>query len=252
MSKDLTPERRVNKLGHVVTKHVKTASSGVSSRKQLPRVASPVESTHAQQSADADSFAQIKSLQKTVGFAEVQKGIRAGTIRLADIKAIGASRLAPHSSLGEFREILEKYARGECARSIEEMKQFLDKAKRDSLVSGNFRPALPLFEAKPMTEIERLDNLQSFTRTHFKFRDEPDGIEKSFYKALLEEELGRTGMKANGGFWSSTLPREAVALYESGVSIEEAVPLIVQGLSAQQIIGVLQEGVEKSLSGGWL
>ena len=254
MGNGLVPERRVNKLGHVVTRHVRPASSGVPSGRAIPRVSAvSAGGVRAQWAADAEEFAGIKSLAKTRSFTEVREGILSGVVRLADIKAVGASRLAYHNRLGGFSEVLERHARGECARSIDEMKRFLDKAKRDHVVEGNFMYVLPLFEAKPMDEIEKLGNLQSFVRAHLgKFKNDPRDVDRAFGYALLSEALDRAGWKASGRFWADVFPHEAAALWEAGVDAEKAAPLMAQGLSAQQVIAVVNEEVESSLSNGWL
>jgi hypothetical protein len=257
MSKELIPEPRVNKLGHVVTKHVK-ADTPQSSLKVIPPVsggkmrAEVMAERRAQSHADSVEFSQIKTLKGTAGFEQVRKDIGNGSIRLSDIKAIGASRLGTHNRLEEFADVLKKHRKGKLKRSIDDMKDFLDKAGRDHVVRGYFRNAIPLFEAKPMSEINKLNNLQSFLGRYMEFRhDAPDLVERAFQKALFIEGMKRGGVEGSGRYWSEVVPKEADVLWEAGVKAEDALPLTLKGLSAQQVIGVLS-GVEPSIAEGWL
>lgn len=258
MSNELIPEPRVNKLGHVVTKHVKGDASQTSSLKSIPPVsggktrAEVMAERRAQSHADSVEFSQIKTLKGAAGFEQVRKDISNGSIRLSDIKVIGVSRLSTHNRLEEFADVLKKHRKGKLKRSVEDMKDFLDKAGRDHVVRGYFRYAIPLFEAKPMSEINKLDNLQSFLSRYMELRhDGPDLVERAFEKALFIEGMRRGGAEGDGRYWSETLPQEADVLWEAGFKAEDALPLTLKGLTARQTVGVLS-GVEASVSEGWL
>ena len=261
MSKELIPEPRVNKLGHVVTKHVKPVSPEAHSRTAIPPVsgvktrAEVMAERRAQSQADSREFSEIKTLRGTEGFEQVRKDIGNGSIRLSDVKAIGASRLGTNNRLAEFADVLKKHRKGKLKRSIEDMKDFLDKASRDHVVRGIFRYAIPLFESKPMSEINKLDNLQSFIRRYMPLRygkNDPDAVERAFEKALFIEGMQRGGAEGGGRYWSETVPQEADALWEAGVKAEDALPLTLKGLTARQVVGVLNDEVETSIAEGWL
>lgn len=258
MNNELIPERRVNKLGHVVTKHVKAPSAESAPRTAIPTVsgtktrAEVMAARRTQSHADSVEFSQIKMLRATKGFEQVRKDISNGSIRLSDIKAIGASRLGTNNRLEDFIDVLKKHRKGKLKRSIDEMKGFLDKADRDHVVGGYFRFAIPLFEAKPMSEINKLDNLQSFLSRYMEFRhDDHDLIGRAFDKALFIEGMKRGGIEGDGRYWSETVPQEADALWEAGIKAEDALPLTLKGLTANQAVGVLN-GVEPSIAEGWL
>lgn len=258
MSNELVPERRVNKLGHVVTKHVK-ADKQASSAKVIPPVsggktrAEMMAERRAQSHADSVEFSQIKTLRNTEGFEQVRKDIGNGSIRLSDIKAIGASRLGINNRLAEFADVLKKHRKGKLKRSIDEMKDFVEKANRDYVIRGYFRNAIPLFEAKPMSEINKLDNLQSFLSRYMRLRPEdPDSVDRAFEKALFIEGMQRGGVEGSGRYWSETAPQEADVLWEAGIKAEDALPLTLKGLNARQVAAVLNGEVETSISDGWL
>lgn len=186
--------------------------------------------------------------------AFVLEEIVSGDISLSDLKAIGYSRLKPHSRAYALTELLIKLNHGEADYTIDDVKAFVIRAAEAKTDDDSFRRAASFAFHRGFDLLQDKKDFDLMNQLHyhvlaptssFKRNHEDEDIELSFDRIEYGVRMGKLLEKE--GYSGSSIP-----YFEAGVPFEIAANVVNGGGGIREAMAVHQDGIETSVSGGWL
>jgi hypothetical protein len=180
--------------------------------------------------------------------------IVSGDVALSDMKAIGFSRLKPHSRAYALTEMLTKLNQGEADYTIDDVKAFVLRAADAKTDDESFRRASQFavrkgfellqdkkdFELMNQEYYHVLATTSSFRRNH-----QDEDIEYSFDRIEYGVRMGK--LLEGHSYSGSSAP-----YFEAGIPFEIAANVVNGGGGIREAMAVHQDEIQTSVSGGWL
>lgn len=285
----LIPEKRFDRNGRLVTKHVLSApvSSSQAGSLPAPAVTSVSDEAGPEQrfrwfieesqrrgipprvftvhyAAIDDRYRDSPYLYdavefKSAGFNEgsgnevVTREILKGEISLSDLKAIGLTKLRDDSRAYSLLVALEAIQKKEADYTVEDLGGLVDQAIAERASEMEFSTAVDTvfncgMESIKGVSMEQLDAKHyDYFRSGFRPEKETEEPRKHVFKLMAYAAQVRTkvGKKLDGAFVTDEF-------CEAGIPAELAADVLRIGGSLTQAKAIHEEGIENSLSGGWL
>lgn len=196
---------------------------------------------------DAMEANSVASLRAVRHYPSIPKMVLDGKIKLSDIKELGSLRIKAGGSGSAIIEQLQKMRNGEPRLTTKELGQVIDQAKRAIGSSGtSVNEAVRLadeYGAELVLELENPAMATQLSSALKGYASAPELLRWHDYFLSMNQLHGR--------FMRSVSAENLKAMFEAGVTPQSASKSLYENMSVQQIIGI-QQGVEKSMSSGWL
>jgi hypothetical protein len=177
---------------------------------------------------------------------DLRHSVRNGSIRLADIKTVGATRLSKSLGQEEIETALTRIASGEAKYSAADLKEVIEKFGEQSNVL--VENALTLTEDYGIDYAMSLRNPKVFVITVNEIMKD-DGEDPERIKSVLKyfDDMDASGTLAHGGFEATM--SNVIRFHDAGVSPADAASGKV---TLEQLDAIEEHGINPSLSSGWL
>lgn len=183
--------------------------------------------------------------------ATVPERVREGVVRLEDVKTVGATRLVKFDPEGTVAvAALADMASGKLSFDAAGMRLLIDCFNDKSVTEtgpGNIMSLAREFDAEFVVGLYHHDYALRLTK-HVK-RDKQDG---NNLRELVAYGDAMCRYQRDQGYKVGAVYSSVVELWRAGVDHRDAVEGLYDEQSATQIIGIHQEGIAPSVSGGWL
>jgi hypothetical protein len=177
-----------------------------------------------------------------------------GNVSYADLKTIGITKLKPYSRAYALTGVLTKLNRGEADYSIEDVKAFVIRAGAAKADEEQFRAAAQFAEHHGFDLLQTTHDFESIARATSHYRSPTSGFRRDHEDD--PEELTRDRIEYEFRMRRALTERRVSSGYsnqffEAGIPVETAIEAVLGGggLRAAQAI---HDGIESSISGGWL
>lgn len=177
-----------------------------------------------------------------------QDDILSGDISFDDIKAVGVTHLKPHNRLSSLQVTFRRMKRGEGDYTIDGIKELIKRSSDENLDSRNFSNvcrAMDHLGQEKVLQVKHLSNLASAFH-HFKIAPGAskfeDGIDRALYFTHFKEGVNKPLLTVSA----------SDEFYDAGIPLETAIDVAASGGGVREAQAIHEEGIESSLSGGWL
>jgi len=175
--------------------------------------------------------------------------IAEGKVSFDDIKAVGITKLKPHTRLYQLLDAFADLKKGEGDYTIDGIKAFVQKAADDGLEQRDLSYVCRAMKKVGLKEVMSFRNLGALASAFHFYNIAPgsnkydgDAIQRTIYAARLFEGLSQNVRSSNF----------SDAFYESGIPVDKAIDVINRGGGVREAIAIHEEGIESSVAGGWL
>lgn len=183
----------------------------------------------------------------------VKNEIINGNVSYRDIKFIGISKLKMRSRAQDLIGPLSSLNRGEADYTIDDIKELVERHAPEKDVSFHVLSDI-LFFAGP-DAIRNVQSLSNLDAQHYYYvrsekssahdgEDTPHVYRLLTYAAQTKEKI-TTGLFGRSVFFTDEF-------YEAGIPADVAASVIDAGGGINEAIAIHNEGIERSIAGGWL
>lgn len=192
---------------------------------------------------DAVEAYGVRALRETSGsgFQSIPNLILNGDINLSDVRTVGASRIAAAAKSINVVYQLERIANGVSPYDAATLRKLLEHAAKDEL-SVVYDP-IRMADQYGADFVLSLKGFRFSVQLQAEFRDTGYNIDEQKQILVLDDEIRAGGQYA-------TFP-ELCALHDAGVPADAVIDELSKDIEVQQIIAI-HEGIEPSMSSGWL
>jgi hypothetical protein len=195
---------------------------------------------------DAVRFASTSLNSGVNSLAE--EDILSGHISFDDIKAVGVTQLKPHNRLSSLQVTFRKMKRGEGDYTIDGIKELIKRSSDENIQSREFNYVCRAMDHLGQEKVLGVKHLFNLANAFHHFKIAPgaskfeDGIERALYLAHFKEGVNNPRMIVSA----------SDEFYDAGIPVELAIAVAANGGGAREAMAIHEEGIESSLSGGWL
>lgn len=190
-------------------------------------------------------YVEYMSIDSLFEFHEMGREVKAGSIKLADVKALGVGRIKKSEAEREIREYLQACANGTTNTTMNDAKIIFEKYGNE-FSSISYALALnSRYGSEFGTVIEPDGFVMGLSRRLTARVEEDERIAKVIkYGLLVRDAFYEEGSRIK----EMPSDMDMVQLYDSEVPPEQ----VAQGVTAQQWDAIKNNEVAPSISGGWL
>lgn len=175
--------------------------------------------------------------------------IATGKISFDDIKAVGITKLKPYSRLSSLLGTFADLKKGEGDYTIDGIKALIQKASDNGLEYRDFSYVCRTMKEIGLEEVMSFKNLGAVASAFHAYKLAPgsnkyedDAIQRAVYAARIFEGMEE---RVRPVYFSD-------GFYEAGIPADKAIDVISRGGGVREAIAIHEEGIESSVSGGWL
>lgn len=178
-----------------------------------------------------------------------------GEIAYADIKALGITKLKSHSRGSALSSVLWNLNKGGTDYTIEDIRELLDRAIAEKATHSLLTFAADTLHYDGPENLRKIKSLDALDTEHYSYvrsdqASAHDGKTRQHVYALMTYAAQVKAHISRGLFGKSVFLTDD--FYEAGIPVEIAADVINAGGTVPQAKAIHEEGIENSLSGGWL
>lgn len=184
-----------------------------------------------------------EGLNGTVGYQ-----IASGEISFEDIKAVGITKLKSYDRLYPLVDAFKALNANEGDYTVEGLKELVVRAANEDLKS-HFNYVCRLMKEIGLRETLSFKSLDNVANSYLAYKIAPgsnryggDALKRAVYSARLNDGLPNSTR-------STTFSDQ---FFDAGIPVETVVDVVSRGGGVREAIAIHEEGIQASVSGGWL
>lgn len=177
-----------------------------------------------------------------------------GDIAFSDLKAIGITRLKTNAKAYALTNVLTRLNKGEANFTVDEVKSFVIRAMEAKVVEESFKRAANFAAHRGFDLLQDKEDFELVNQNYYHVMALTSGFKKAHEDEPIEVSLNRIEYavklkkEVSGNFYYGY----AQDFFDAGIPVDATANVVNAGGGVREAMAVHKDGIQSSVSGGWL